>query len=153
MKLTQKRALELATKTFGKTAAVQERPEHTSEEGRRWASAERKRFPKPVAPDINAWPEDATVGDFRKAVAKHRKEFAKWKKRDEELMVQALRYRCCIYVLRDVGGMTFSTLKGEGDTWEAALEKAGVKGAARTPTQTPGANLERSARMSGDPSL
>lgn len=120
--MTTKRALSLARKHLGPLAWVRDRGSPTSQETRSWASAQRRAHPRPVAPSINEWAEDATIGQFRAAVAKYQRDYKAWKKRDDELLFRALNYQY------EVGKdhEAYRQILGHGDSWEEALRNVGV---------------------------
>jgi hypothetical protein len=68
------------------------------------------------------WPGDTPLHEYRTALSAFKAAHMEWRTRSE--WVRGLQY-CRRYDVGTVGGV-FTETKGSGDTWEQALEKAGV---------------------------
>lgn len=126
-KLTKPKALALARVKLGKGAYLQDSGRKFGPSSEALRQAAQKALAELVAqePKINQlkdWPRNTPLGEYHDAVIAHRKAWNEWKWRKDKLFSQTFYQR---YDVGKSDGM-FNWIKGSGDTWEEALQKAGV---------------------------
>ena len=129
--MTRAQALALATKHWGKSAAVEDGGKRFRDGTLRPTPEEREVFEqelrehpskKPAELRIEDFGDERTVGEWRKAAAQRNKEYREWKDRRDRLfsLTTARRY--------SVGTVSFAFfIRGQGDSWEEAFRKAGIQ--------------------------
>lgn len=124
---TMNEAFAIALEIHGKRAMVedlkerggQSSPVRRSEAHTALAALRAK---KPVRVNINEWPDDASVHDYRLALAKYYSDMDTYRLNENKLMHEANYYRY------RVGKDTFAfVILGHGDTWAEALENSRTK--------------------------
>ncbi len=119
---TRKQALREALKRFGKKAAVQDG-------GWRAASApEERESAKAELPSVRkqiAAIETRHKEELAPIYKRHREELADLKKREGEIRGIMHCRQYSVGTISDFGGYQAFSVKGEGDTWDEAFEKAG----------------------------
>jgi hypothetical protein len=126
--MTEKQALKLAQAKWGKRAHVRASRFPSSADARERASARLKvhRATEPKLPPLSEWPADATIGEYRAAIAHHNVAFRAWRDERDRLTGDALHYCFRVGKIESILGGAFNVL-GQGDTWEEALQKAGIE--------------------------
>lgn len=131
--MTKAKALKLAREKWGKDRAfVRDYGEWLRDGSRRPASDEERAAAKveflalkesePKFLPLADWPADTPLGEYRATLSAFKKAHMEWRTRKD--WVQGLQW-CHRY---DVGTYSsiFTETKGSGDSWEQALEKAGI---------------------------
>lgn len=130
--ITKAKALKAARAKWGSEAFVRDSGEWLRDGSRRPASDEERAAAKaeflalkdsePKFLPLSQWPADTPLGEYRTALFAFNAARAEWRTRKD--WVQGLQY-CHRYEVGTRSGI-FSTIKGAGDTWEQAMEKAGI---------------------------
>lgn len=124
--LTRAQVMKLARAKWGDGALVEDRGKlrrgASSPERRKRASDAASADPRPTFRPLPEWPAEATLGEYRAALAAHNVAYAAWKKRDGLRLSEALYYR---FRIGEASGL-FYHIHGEGDTWREAAVKAGL---------------------------
>jgi type VI protein secretion system component VasF len=102
-------ALKKAAARWGKNAAVRDEGRPTAESTRQAASAQ--------LPELRERLQAATTPAERK---ERRAEL-------DEVLGLALRYRYSVGYVGGIAGFGFFSVQGQGDTWEEACQRAGLK--------------------------
>jgi hypothetical protein len=124
--VTKAKALKVAQAKWGAKGYVRMNRRVTwNEAGREKARVELKehRTWKPVRPD--------NLYDGKPAISVSDRDFwlarfRAWRKEEERLMTIALSHRYDVGILSNEIGFAMFSIRGSGDTWEQALERAGV---------------------------
>lgn len=122
--ITRTKALKLARKKFGERATLRYRARfHFTTKEREQMIALRAALVKPELRRLADWPDDATVGEYKRALEEYTAARAAWKRKDDRL--------CSLLVNRPfevlVNEGWAMVVKGTGDSWREALAKAGIE--------------------------
>jgi hypothetical protein len=123
--MTRKKALELAQAKYGRQQAFVRDTRHEwseTDRQRSRAALQALRAREPKFRPLEEWPADATVAEYRDALARFKADRKAWQAQCDSLLVESLRYRYSVGAASGAFGM----IHGQGDSWEEALTKAGV---------------------------
>lgn len=126
--MTQQQALKLLRAKYGKEAAIRDKGVRSGPDLRAYHSAQRAALgERPAAPDVWKTPDDMTMAEYRQLLREHRQKADDYKKAHDHHMFGAMRYRYEVGTLTHMRGLGNAFhIRGSGDTWDAALDAAGV---------------------------